>query len=175
MTMLQISYNPTTKVALVQADNAAVPSGSTDIGSFDHPDPVYPDSLKLYHGIRDLLYKRKPDATPGFWSDNITDLHNIRIDIAPGLVVDPVHVTGVSLTPATVEVEEEDTTQLTATVAPSNASNKSVTFKSSDEDVATVSSTGLVTGVAVGDATITVTTVDGKFTDTTEVTVTEAS
>lgn len=175
MPMLQVSYNPTTRVALVQADNAAVPGGSTDIGSFNHPDPVYPDSLVLFHGVRDLLYKRKPDGTPGFWPENITDLNNVTIDLAEGLVIDPVAVTGVTLTPATVEVEEGDTTQLTATVAPANATNKAVTYASSATGTATVNSSGLVTGVAAGTATITVTTTDGAFTDTTEVTVTEAA
>ena len=59
---------------------------------------------------------------------------------------------------------------LTATVAPANASNKKVSWTSSDEDVATVDN-GVVTPVAAGAATITVTTEDGSFTDTCTVTV----
>ena len=83
-----------------------------------------------------------------------------------------VSVTGVTLNPATVSVAIGATTQLTAEVAPANATNKNVTYLSSNEAVATVSSSGLVTGVAEGSADITVTTVDGSFTDVTTVTVT---
>lgn len=85
-----------------------------------------------------------------------------------------VYVTGVSLTPATATLSLAGTTtqQLTAAVAPVNATNSAVTYVSSAPSIATVSSTGLVTAVAVGSATITVTTVDGSFTDTTVITVT---
>ena len=53
-----------------------------------------------------------------------------------------------------------DTSVLNANVSPSNADNKSVTWQSSDSSVATVSSTGKVTAVAVGEATITITASD---------------
>lgn len=53
----------------------------------------------------------------------------------------------------TLTVDEEET--LTATVSPNDASNKNVTWESSDETVVTVSNAGLVTAVGAGDATIT--------------------
>jgi uncharacterized protein YjdB len=86
-----------------------------------------------------------------------------------------VPVTGVSVSPTTVSINSGGTSQLTATVSPSNASNKSVIWSSSNSAAATVSSTGLVTGVAVGAATITVTTVDGAKTATSAITVTVAA
>ena len=64
-----------------------------------------------------------------------------------------------------------ETYQLTATVMPENASNKSVTWASSDEAVCTVSQSGLVTSVGSGTATISATTVDGGKIATCEVTV----
>ena len=73
--------------------------------------------------------------------------------------------------PKTVSVDVDATTKLNSTVAPSTATNKSVSYKSSDDAIATVSSNGTVTGVAEGDATITVTTQDGNKTDTATVTV----
>ena len=80
-------------------------------------------------------------------------------------------VTGVTIAPKTASVDVEATTKLNSTVAPSTATNKSVSYKSSDEAVATVSNNGTVTGVAEGETTITVTTQDGNKTDTATVTV----
>ncbi|ADU69429.1 Ig-like domain-containing protein [Pantoea sp. At-9b] len=85
-----------------------------------------------------------------------------------------VAVTGVSVAPSTASVAEGATTQLTATVAPSDATNTSVTWSSSNTAIATVNASGLVTGVAEGSATITATTADGSFTSTSTITVTAA-
>jgi uncharacterized protein YjdB len=85
-----------------------------------------------------------------------------------------VAVTGVSLDETTLSLATNATQQLTATVAPSYAANKAVSWGSSSTSVATVSSAGLVTAVSVGTATITVTTEDGSRTATCAVTVTAA-
>jgi gliding motility-associated-like protein len=86
-----------------------------------------------------------------------------------------VAVTGVSVSPTTASIAAGLTQQLTAAVAPSNASNQNVTWSSSNTAVATVNAAGLVTAVAAGTATITVTTQDGAKTATCAVTVTAAS
>ena len=73
-----------------------------------------------------------------------------------------VAATGVALSETSLDMTSAgQTATLTATVTPSNATNKSVTWSSSDESVATVSSEGVVTAVANGTATITATTADG--------------
>jgi uncharacterized protein YjdB len=54
--------------------------------------------------------------------------------------------------------------KLQATITPTNATTQTVTWVSSDERVATVSRTGVVTPLSVGETTITVTTVDGEKT-----------
>ena len=83
-----------------------------------------------------------------------------------------VSVTGVSLNQTSVTLTSiGETVQLTATVSPSNATDRSVTWKSSDNTVAIVSTDGLVTAVGSGNATITVTTVSGKKTATCKITV----
>ena len=81
-----------------------------------------------------------------------------------------VHVTGVSLDINAVTLEPESTRQLAATVTPKDADIQDVTWHSTKETVATVSETGLVTGIAEGTTSIVVTTVDGEFTDTCTVT-----
>ena len=67
-----------------------------------------------------------------------------------------VAVTGITLNKTTLSLEEKASETLTVTVAPSNASNTKVTWESSNAAIATVSSLGKVTAVAVGTATITV-------------------
>ncbi len=83
----------------------------------------------------------------------------------------PVKVTGVSVAPTEVSLVAGETAQLTATVAPGNADDKSVRWSVAPEGIVTVSSTGSVTAVATGQATITVTTTDGNKTATATVTV----
>ena len=83
--------------------------------------------------------------------------------------------TSVTVSPKTETIEVNKTVTLTATVAPDNATNKNVTWTSSDEAVAVVSSAGVVTGKSAGEATITATTVSGSKTDTATITVTPAS
>jgi len=83
-----------------------------------------------------------------------------------------VPVTGVTVTPATSSGAAGQTVQLTANVAPANATNKGGTWKSSDTSKATVSTTGLVTRVAAGAANVTFTTNDGAKVGTSAITVT---
>lgn len=82
-----------------------------------------------------------------------------------------VAVIGVSVSQSSVNLKEGTTADITATVTPDNASNKNVSWKSDDNNVATVSG-GKITAVAPGMTTITVTTVDGSKTATVNVTVT---
>jgi hypothetical protein len=63
------------------------------------------------------------------------------------------------------------TYQLNPTVFPENASNKNITWTSSDETKATVNKDGLVTGISSGTVYITALTKDGNFTDTIEMTI----
>ena len=65
-----------------------------------------------------------------------------------------------------------NTRSLVATVAPTTAANKTVSFTTSDPLIATVSPSGVVSALAIGAAVITVTTQDGSFTDTCNLTVT---
>ncbi len=83
-----------------------------------------------------------------------------------------VAVTGVKLNKTSISKVVGQTEQLTATVLPENATNKAVTWKSSNTAVATVDANGKVTAKKVGTAKVTVTTKDGNKTATCSVTVT---
>ena len=74
---------------------------------------------------------------------------------------DLVHVTGISLDCNSATIKEGEYITLVATVTPSNADNKSVSWSSSSDAVATVDASGKVTGVKAGSATITATAADG--------------
>ena len=90
------------------------------------------------------------------------------------VTVNPVAVTGVNLNKTSLSLAKGSTETLIATITPSDATNKSVTWTSSNTSVATVDANGKVTAVGGGSATITVKTVDGNKTATCTVTVTVA-
>ena len=85
---------------------------------------------------------------------------------------DSIRVTGVYLNYDAMTLRLGKTKTLTATIAPENATNQNITWKSSNTDVVTVSN-GVVTGVAVGKATVSVKTSDGDLTAECEVTVSD--
>jgi uncharacterized protein YjdB len=102
-----------------------------------------------------------PDKTgPGPSSGGITTGGSIPLTIA---------VTGISVTPASLSLTQGNKGTLTATVTPATATNKKVTWSSSNIVVATVDDTGTVTAGTPGTATITATTEDGGKTATSTV------
>lgn len=115
-------------------------------------------------------------SSDGGTNDIITFSTEFKVAAADTIQVvdtdDSVSATGVTVTPATTSVVVGATRQLTGTVLPADATDKSGTWTTSDATKATVSSTGLVTGVGAGTATITFKSNDGNFTGTTTVTVT---
>lgn len=98
-----------------------------------------------------------------------------KIGVVKATLDTTVHVSDVSTSQATATLKVGDTKQVTATVTPENAADKSVSWKSDNESVATVASDGTITAVAVGSANVTVTTTDGAKTATVKVTVNAAS
>ena len=78
------------------------------------------------------------------------------------VTVNPTLATSITLDKSEVELEATQTATLVATVLPELTTNKSVTWKSSDETIAIVDENGKVTAIKVGEATITATTTDGS-------------
>lgn len=98
----------------------------------------------------------------------VSDSDTIDVQETP----DDVAVASVSVTPSTSSGAVGTTVQLTANVLPADATDKTGVWSSSDQTKATVNSSGLVTRVATGTATITFTTNDGGKTGTSSITVT---
>lgn len=84
-----------------------------------------------------------------------------------------IHATGVMVYPVSASLYIGGTTVISATVEPALATDKTVTWSSSNSSVAIVDSNGSVTAIGVGTATITATTNDGGFTATSEITVSD--
>ena len=100
-------------------------------------------------------------------NDNGSDSKEYTLNIKPATV----SVTGVTLDQTELSLYTGESKPLTAKVEPNDATNKNVTWESSDSDVATVDQSGNVKAVAPGTANITVKTVDGSHTATCAVTV----
>ena len=83
----------------------------------------------------------------------------------------PIPVTGVTLDKTELSLSIDDKSPLVATIAPLDATNTNLKWTTSDAAIATVSDAGEVTAIAVGVATVTVTTEDGAKTATCIVTV----
>ena len=111
--------------------------------------------------VKDGLLKA---GTPGTATVTVTSdagALTASLTVKVSAYVPPVDVTGVTLSKTSLTLSAPgQTATLTATVKPDDATNKSVRWSSSDEGIVTVSAEGLVTGIAPGQATITVRTVD---------------
>ncbi|MBR4166290.1 MAG: Ig-like domain-containing protein [Bacteroidales bacterium] len=104
-----------------------------------------------------------------------TKLNPIEVIPEGGTTPDEVPVTGVQLTPSAASVEVGETVSLTATVLPSDATNKVVAWTSTNPSVAAVDNNGNVTGIAAGDATIFVITEEGSFAASSRITVSSST
>jgi uncharacterized protein YjdB len=107
-----------------------------------------------------IIFSCGPEEQPGGNNGG-----NDNVPVTPSTIA----VTGVSLNKSSLSLEEGGSETLVATVTPDNATNKTVSWKSSASGVATVDGNGKVTAVKTGTATITVTTSDGSKTATCEV------
>ena len=102
---------------------------------------------------------------------------SVQIKVTAAAVPPPpvTSVTGVSLNKSSLTLPVGGKEVLTTTVTPHNATNRNVTWSSSNEAVASVDDKGEVTAHKAGEATVTVTTVDGAKTASVQIKVTAAA
>lgn len=111
------------------------------------------------------------DATPNTyytftgWSPAIAPVTRSMTYTANFQYIDPtIHVTGITLSKDSLNLNSGSTGNLTAYVLPENANNKSVVWSSSNPSVATVDQNGNVSGLSAGIVSIIATTADGGYT-----------
>ena len=102
--------------------------------------------------------------SPGKCIITVTTVNGGETDTCVLTVTDKqaVATTGITLNQSSLKLEKDAMVQLTATVKPDNADDKTVQWSSSDLNIAKVSTSGLVTARTYGTATITAKTADGK-------------
>ena len=94
--------------------------------------------------------------------DNCTGLGSINGQTLSAYIINPpILVSGITLSSSTINLTPEQTSQLTANILPVNASNKTLSWASSNPSVATVTN-GIVTAITLGSATITASSADGS-------------
>ena len=101
----------------------------------------------------------------GCWTDTDgTTYHNTEgVCIVEYMEAASVPVTGITMKKTAVSVYENNTVTLKAVVAPTDATDKTITWKSKNTKIATVSAKGVVKGISAGETIITATTKDGGF------------
>nr|WP_246354247.1 Ig-like domain-containing protein [Paenibacillus phytohabitans] len=172
---LLVDKRSTLKAVLPEgASNKVVKLTSSDpsvVGFLGEPvQTAHPGTLYLQTNVTpDLTLIAKKDGTSTITVTAVDGSASQTLEVT----VTKVPVDSVSLDAADVKLELGRTRQLKATVTPSDASFQGVTWTSSDESIATVSSAGLITAKGIGNTDITVTTDDGGKTAQAPVTVTD--
>ena len=118
-----------------------------------------------------------------FYTTNLTAQSKLNVNLIGGssdsyllndidkivIIKNTVSVESITIEVSNIELKKNENYQLNYNIVPENATNKSVTWSSSNNNVATVDNNGLVTAISEGSATIEVETKDGKLKDIVEV------
>ena len=151
-------------------------------GAMDEYGNVYVEKIGLKPGMNEFKLHIEPTQEtidlPWYTDDGRAGQATKTIIMKINCTAEPeeekpedVKVTGISLDKTSAELNINEILELKASISPSDVTNKEVTWTSSNEDIAKVDENGKVTAVATGKVTITVTTKDGNFKATCEVTV----
>ena len=137
---------------------------------------VIPNELHIYNGlninIESIDFVEETCNITGYKAFRFVPEEGVSgvKHVSGPIIKEGIPVSEVSISTSESSINVGNTLQLEATVSPSNATNKNVTWSSSNPEIATVDeTTGLVTGVAIGTTTIIATSVSGNKTATTRV------
>lgn len=126
--------------------------------------------------IATITFKIKEGATGNanvtFNVDDVAGYDFSRIEdyvVTNSTITIKVPTTGITLDSTSLTLNAGSEQKLNATIEPSDATEKAITWTSSNEEIATVAEDGTVTAVGIGNATITATTVDGNHSASCEV------
>ncbi len=155
---------------------AGVWNGSRFIYVYNYGIPGYYWYSSLYWTSPPTNYYNTSSACCLVFGSEYREWLNTYTSRCAGLSVRPVygefvHVTGVSLKESILVNLGGESLQLSATICPENATMKGLVWSCSNSSVATISSDGVVAAVSVGEAEITVRTVDGGYSATCTVSV----
>lgn len=161
MADFQVAWKASTRTATIQAKGDALPAGAVRLGYFKHDDDAdnlgdtngnFDDGHVFYHHVRDALY-----------GVGVQNMQNVRVDRDVAYTA----LTNFTITQSSPQsLAVSATLQLTHAFTPGGASNQKLYYTSSVPAKATVSASGLVTGVAAGATVITVTSDDGAIVKT---------
>lgn len=117
-------------------------------------------TVTISHDLKDDFYYRQTGAKCAlFVATGKTDLSSKFVELYPKDNSSAVYVESIKLNQDDFEIDEGQTKNLTATVSPSSATNKTVTWKSTNTEIATIDQySGVLTAVKQGNVTITATT-----------------
>ncbi len=101
----------------------------------------------------------------------VSTINNIEKRIKVVVTDEIIPVTKIKIIDSNVSLMVGDTTNLNVTVSPSNSTNQSIIWNSSDTSIATISETGTIKGIKEGKVKIFATTLDGLYQDSIEVTI----
>jgi uncharacterized protein YjdB len=139
---------------------------------------VYRDSEVVAENLTEKSYTDTgltPATTYQYQVNSVNEAGESPLTAALQVTTDSIAVTGIALDKTTDSIAVGANDTLVATIAPSNATDKAVTWTTTDETIATVDTTGKVTGVAAGTCNIVATShADGTKKATCAVTITAA-
>lgn len=156
------------------AISSIVIHGTSDKGVSGFTSPTWTNASKSYSGNEVTLTPTDPESDVYCTVSGTVSFSGVTVTCGDGSASTPIYPTSISLTAESNSISIGATTQLTVGYTPSDTNVKNVIYSSSSESIATVSNTGLVTGIAQGSATITATaqTESGTTTATCSITVT---
>ncbi len=117
-------------------------------------------TVTISHDLKDDFYYRQTGAKCAlFIATGKTDVSSKFVELYPKDNSSTVYVEGIKINTDDFEIDEGQTKNLTATVNPSSATNKTVTWTSSNTEIATIDQyTGVLNAVKQGNVVITATT-----------------